>query len=321
MTTSSARTGLLAVLLLGPLLLAGCTGSEPPTQPTPITAKEAVERAQDTADEWKEDAELVVLAGFEGGEESATVQRRQSMENRSFPVFTDPLPGDGRAMQWVLVYVAGETSRSMRVTTGGTDWIGQGSQRAGPGATPLGEFQLDSTEAVQAAENDSATFADLVASRDVSLFLTLGSGSAGPEWQLQANSQSLNEQTTLFVNADTGEVLNRTERARPANVVALEGEVNRTAPNTTHALEVDRTRARVAVQLSWNRSAAENGTLLSARLFGDEGEIEPAQAQQGREHFQARWDRVEEGNYTVQIRTETFGNATRADYSGRAHVG
>lgn len=287
----------------------------------PLSAKEAIDEARPTVDEWNAEASLLVAAAFEGGEDSPTIQRRQSMSNGSFPVHPDPLPGDGRAMQWVLGFLAEGESRTLRVTSEQATWMDRGARQAGPGAQPIPEFEVDSTEAVQRAVNESETFDELVAARDVGVFLTLGTGSRGPQWQIQAESQSLNQATMLFVDAETGEVSNRSERSTPAEVSRFEGNLSDAQPSAVHEVPIQREGARAAVQLSWNRSAAETGVRMSAHLLENGTAIEPSESQQGTYRFQARWNDVDPGSYQVEVRGEGLENRSSVSYELAVHVG
>lgn len=311
----------LAWLLIGPLILTGCAGPSQPSSREPLSATQALDEAEPTVDRWNAEAQLLIASAFEGSEENPTVQRRRSTGNGSFPVVADPLPGDGRAMQWVIVYLAANESRTLRVTSDQATWMAKQPRKAGPGARPIASFAIDSTEAVQRAANESITFSELQGAGDLGVFLTLGSGSRGPQWQIHAKSQSLNQATMLFVDAETGEVRNRSEMATRARVLRFDGNLTEAKPSTGHEAQIARHGARAAVQLSWNRSAAQQGVRMSAHLLDNGTEIEPAEQQQGTDRFQARWDEVPQGAYQVEVRGENLGNRSNVSYELAVHIG
>lgn len=217
MGSADRLASVICVLLVLSAAWAGCLDPGQRTQaPDPISLREAVEHANGTVQAWSANASLVVASAFEGGEDSPAHQDRESQQREEddearFPSYADPLPGDGRAPQWVLVFLAGDETRTLRVTARTAEWLDEAGQRAGAGVQALEAFELDSTDAVQRAIDEDADFSRIVASGDVSVFSTLGSAEEGPRWQLRAQSQAFNEQTIVYVDARTGEVSNGTE--------------------------------------------------------------------------------------------------------------
>lgn len=311
----------LALLVLVPVL-SGCASETTETAPEPISARQAVEQALPEVRAWDDGAELLVLSGFEGGEESPAMQRERTDEQRdSFPLHADPLPGDGRAPQWVLVFLAGEETRSVRVTADQVAWMDEGAQQAGPGAQPVGNWTVDSTDAIQRLLDDSEEADRIVAASDASVFYTLGGGSQGARWQVRASSHSQGAQETRFVDAETGEVQNRTEAQTGSRIETFEGQLSSQQPNGTHDVRVTDDRSRVTVELTWNASEDED-VRLSANLTRNGTALGgPAESQQGTERFQARWDRVAEGTVTVEITPDAWGQRGEIAYELRLHVG
>lgn len=322
--TSSSRICVLVALTIVAAGLAGCTSSEDTGDPEPISAREAIEEARPTVDQWVEEAELVVLSGFEGAEGSPAVQQaRENQGERSYPVFADPLPGDGRAPQWVMVYLAGERSRSMRVTAQEAVWLDDGNQRVGPGAQPVGEaWTIDSTEAVEQARNASGSLDGVLAASDVSVFLTLADTESGPEWTVQATSHDAGTQSSLVVDAETGEVRNATQpETTGGSSHRFNGTLERGAGNDTHEVTVASDGSRLAARVTWNTSQAGEDGRLSASLVANGTELEPAAAGTRDNGYQARWDGLEEGSYELDIGAESWGEAEAIDYAVTVHVG
>lgn len=315
---------LVPVILVLLAALAGCTSQETTSEElSPISAREALEEARPTVEAWDEEAQLLVMSGFEGGEESPAVQRQQQEEDNDvddgFPVHEDSLPGDGRAPQWVMVFLGGNQTRTVQASSEEVSWLDEGGQQAGPGARPLGNWSIDSPEAVQRALDESDDLDQLVAASDVSLFLTLSQHRQGGMWQLQATSHSVGQQTVLFVDADTGEVQNRSQMQTSQRTERFTGTLADADDEANHTVEFDEPGARLAVELTWNASADEGGPRLSAALSANGTELEPADAEQRAERFQARWDGLEPGEHEIGVTIdETSGEPV--DYELAVHV-
>lgn len=322
MRTPSARVLALGLLVVA-AGLAGCTGSEEETSPSPISARQALEAARPTIDAWDEDAEPLIMSGFEGGAESPALQRQQRQAehgvDNGFTVYEDTLVGDGRAPQWVMVVLAGNESRSLRTTADETTWMDEQAQPAGPGAQAIGNWTIDSPEALERAR-EAKEIDELLAARDASVFLTLSGGPRGSQWQLRVSSHSVGEQRTLFVDADTGEVRNRSQMQTTQRTVSFEGNVTGGGANATHAVETSRDGARLAVELSWNGSAAQEGVRLSAALTANGTRLEPANRQQAEDRFHARWDGLEAGTQRLEVRVDEGGANRTVHYELRVHV-
>jgi hypothetical protein len=303
---------------------AGCASDDAQQEPpTPISAREALAEARPLVDEWDPDAELLVLSGFEGGEESPAVQRQAQEDEHDvqngFRAHEDPLPGDGRAPQWVMVFLSGEETRTVRADSNGAEWMDNGSQPAGPGAQPVGSFSLDSTNATQAALDADNRLDELLAARDVSVFLTLSGDGEGAQWQIQASSHSVGTQEIVFVDVETGEVRNRSDVQRSQRSQSFAGTISAANDTATHAVEARSDGARLAVELAWNGSESGEGTRLSAALVADNGtQIEPDERQHTAEGFQASWYGIEDGDYEVEVQAERFEQAR--DYELAVHL-
>jgi hypothetical protein len=305
-------------LLVVTVGLAGCA-SESGAAPEPLSAREALESAEPTVRDWQDEAELLVLSGFEGGEDSPAMQRERTGDQReSFPLHADPLPGDGRAPQWVMVFIAGNETRSVRVSADEVAWMDEGAQPAGPGAQPVGNISIDSTDAVQRLLDDSEAADRIVAASDAAVFYTLGGTSEGPRWQVRASSHSQGAQETRFVDARTGEVANRTQAQTSPRTETFEGQLSAGQPNATHEVTVPEDGASLALELSWNGS---DQARLSAHLTREGTSIgPPAASQHSAERFQARWDGLEEGNLTVDVGLDEPGEGEEVAYDLRAHA-
>lgn len=322
MRTPSVRV-LAPVVLVAVAALAGCTGSEQAQDPSPISAREALQTARPTVEAWNEDAELLITSGFEGGAESPALQRQQRQAEHGvddgFTVYEDTLPGDGRAPQWIMVFLADGESRSVRVNAEETSWMDERAREAGSGAEPVGNWTVDSPGALERAR-EASEIDPLLAADDASVFLTLSGGPRGSQWQLRVSSHSVGEQKTLFVDAETGEVRNRTQMQTTQRTASFEGSLEGSDANATHGVETSREGARLAVELAWNSSAAEEGVRLSAGLVSNGTAVEPANSQQTAERFQARWDGLEPGPQRVEVRVDEGPANRTVDYELRVHV-
>lgn len=264
---------------------------------------------------WDPNASLVLASAFEGSDASPALQDRRSDGDASFPVYEDPLPGDGRAPQWVLVFLADEATRTLRVTEQETVWLDEGGQPAGPQARALGGFQLDSTDAAERVREASAAFDRVVAARDASVFFTLGTVSEGPQWQVRVHSQSLGDQLIRFVDARTGEVTNRSSVDTASRTSTANGTLSEGAPNASHPVELDDAKP-VEVTLAWEGQAN-----LSAELVVQGSALEPDEASREEEGFRASWSQVPEGNHTVRMGVDAWGNRSSVDYELTVRVG
>lgn len=322
MRTPSVRV-LAPVVLVVLAALAGCTGSDQAQDPSPISAREALEAARPTVEAWNEDAELLIMSGFEGGAESPALERQKRQAehgvDNGFSVYADTLPGDGRAPQWVMVFLADGESRSVQVNADKTAWMDERARPAGAGAQPVGNWTVDSPEALERAR-EASEIDPLLAADDASVFLTLSGGSRGSQWQLRVSSHSVGEQKTLFVDAESGEVRNRTQMQTIQRTESFEGNLTGADANATHGVETGREGARLAVELMWNGSAAEEGVRLSAGLVSNGTAVEPANSQQTAQRFQARWDGLEPGPQQVEVRVDAGPANRTVDYELRVHV-
>lgn len=317
------RSWSLVALVLLTAVVAGCAGEPSEQGPSPISAREAFQTAQETVEAWNEGAELLAVSGFEGGEQSPAVQRqREQPENDqdAFQVRADSFPGDGRAPQWVMVFMAENQTRSILATGDEARWMDEGARGASPGAQTIDAWPIDSTDAVDRALEAEEGFDELLAARDVSVFLTLGSGSQGTQWRIQAQSHQEGEQALVLVHAETGEVNNRSQAQSNPRIERFEGTLDKQARNATHPIEIGANRARAAVELSWDGESAERGARLSAALFDGDHKLEPAETSQSASRFQARWDRLEPDAYDVEVRVDAFGEAGNVSYDLTVHI-
>lgn len=321
MRSPSVRV-LLPVLVVLAGGLAGCTASEDGGSPDPLSAKEALEEARPTLQAWNEDAELLAMTGFEGGEASPAVQRERTEEQQqSFPIHADSLPGDGRAPVWMMVVLAGNETRSLRASSQEVVWMDEGGRQAGPGARPVGNWTVDTTDAIEHAREDAEELDRIVAAQDASVFWTLGGGSQGPRWQLRATSSELGEQTFLSIDAISGEVRNRTEMQTTTRTETFEGTLEQSRANATHTVEVERNGTRLLARLSWNVSDEGDPPRLSASLVRDGEQPEPANRRQAPGSFDARWDALRAGTYEVQVQVDDWGSKQAVDYGLRIQIG
>lgn len=191
-------------LLLAAAVLAGCTGS--PFGGGAFTAKEAQGQGDPHARQWRADA---VLAGLVGPEAR---QGSEFLGNESSDWPGAPQPdgnvGDGRLPQWFLHYVSPQTGASLGVVVYANGTVVSHEDRGGDRDGPLGEWSVDSPQAVQVAMQD-ANFSAAVRASDGGALYALGPGEGGaPFWILTAGSEGAGTGAIVFVNARTGERLN-----------------------------------------------------------------------------------------------------------------
>jgi hypothetical protein len=304
---SGSRVLAIALLLLA-VPLTGCAGDAADEVSVPITAMEAYEKALPTADAWSQGAPLVTLSGFEGTENCPANAR----EGEGIPTHTDHQPGDGEAVQWVLIFAddALERTRTMRVTNDGATWIDD-ARATETRPTPLrANWTVDSTEALDAARESSNELLQATAATDACLFATLGHGQTGASWQIVARSPSSGQSATVFIDATTGEVFDPAERDEQAGIERFAGDLSEANETRRHRVNVTSPNATIALSLTHQN----NGTRLTADLERGNGTLAPNATNREPGRYQARWTNLPEGAYDVRVGVEAWGNAEPIDY-------
>ncbi len=156
-----AHAPLLAAILIA-VGLAGCAdlGTSQDHELRPMSAMEAEAIARRAAQQWQADAQLMMLGTVDG----AQGQGVDSPMGMAFP-FDAGGPGnltlddndvDGRALHWRAVYRSDSTGTGLSIAVLGNGTIHQESvPDAGP-PNPVGEWTIDSVQALALARDDSA---------------------------------------------------------------------------------------------------------------------------------------------------------------------
>ncbi len=242
-----APRSLVAVLLLA-TALAGCTDFGPASDGDlrPISAKEAEAIADTVALAWQPDARLAMLGAVDGGQSNPLLG---TGGQTGFP-FAMGAPGnltlgddavDGRSIHWRAVYRSSAAAQglSIAVIGNGTTW-----QEATPDAGPpsiVGEWTIDSVEALQLARSQPAFAA---ASQNGVAMVLVGDMTAGfnPSMPSAGDSEPLwylmveGAQPPVFaaVKARSGEVIDPLEMMHDMAGDYAEQEAGEAGYNYTH---------------------------------------------------------------------------------------
>jgi hypothetical protein len=197
---------LLAALFLTPL--AGCLGA------TAATAGEVAAKARSIAHDWDADAALQGIAGIELKEmppflAAAAAQAGTDSPQAQLLQYHDSNVGDGRAGAWIFGFRAGERELLLAIDAGGRELLRHvdDDDRGSRGERPIGEFAIDSDDAMRLAAEHNATFAGQRGGAVVAS-LALMPGPAGPVWLLAlgASFDDLDDTAFAMVDATSGNV-------------------------------------------------------------------------------------------------------------------
>ncbi len=196
----SARLLTLA-LVVGAAALAGCVQDGDDRGPVPAT--EAISLAEAEAMDWAEDAELIIASGIEAPEEHPATQRPETDEH---VVPADEDIGDGSAPMWTVMFYSDtqNNTRSFSVTGDTVDDLEE-AEPPSQEPEPMGEWEIDSPEAVSTAMNETS-FRETALASQASVAMTLGMLQEQPVWSIVAQDPN-HPQATVEVHAVTGEVL------------------------------------------------------------------------------------------------------------------
>lgn len=195
-----------AVLALAPLLLAGCLGTI-----TPSSAQTRLDLAQAAAHKWSPNATLAGVLGTEGslapqppqGQEDAVPS--PSVPRQALPVADNDV-GDGRGLLWFFAFTAPDEEGILAVTSGPAVGGVRTGEYRGYDLEPLGEWELDSTDAVEAAMGTNGSFARAAAAPGARLYYELHqprNGSAS--WRIYASPHPSKDGWSAKVDAVTGD--------------------------------------------------------------------------------------------------------------------
>lgn len=197
---------LLAVLLIAPAL-AGCLGN------AQATAMEHRDTAEAHAAEETNNPRIVKIVGAEGtfsgmaGMDGAWTDADYWDRARD-----DPNPGDGHAEIWVYQFVGEDDPDTLYTVVLDRDGeVVAESQDARDGEDPIGEWNVDSDEAMETAKeaNDGLREGLSADNHGVALILEDDGSHANPTWRIAGGGGGADGAGggTVLVDAVTGEVL------------------------------------------------------------------------------------------------------------------
>lgn len=201
------RTGLIlfAVTLLIFVPLAGCAGNgdsngAPPSGEA-FEASDQRSTAEVIAEDWSGDATLVGVATREMG------QQPENWSQEEFTFTPDENIGDGRVPQWVYFFENDEgDTLGVGVNAAGETYSNPQAQPRSQGGEIV-DWSVDSAAAVDAAK-ENQTFSSILEADDAAVLYFL----SGPQqqggaanWAVQAASETMDQEQTVLVNAETGE--------------------------------------------------------------------------------------------------------------------
>lgn len=209
---------LAAPVLLMSTLLAGCTA--PGFGGGSATASSLEPQARSEARDWDSDAELVAIIGVEGalgedqmddmggwGDEAAIralLQRAASDDNI----------GDGKCEFWAYLYQAAGQDQMVVVVvnrTGGDPWVIEFPKDEDNDQMPIGDYDVDSDEALKIAKEASEGLRDGLARDNAGVMAALGRDEShpNPAWVIMAGGgdDQGGDMGFVIVDAKTGEVI------------------------------------------------------------------------------------------------------------------
>lgn len=201
----------LAVLFLAAPLLAGCVGSA-----SAASAREWQSPADEAAQEWDADAQLVNVIGVEG---TFPVQlaamlfdfHESAGEADWNDAQEDDEVGDGKARLWLYRYVAPEKDAAYLVVVAKNKVIHEAEDERRADDTPVGEWVLDSDAALDVAlGHNEALSAGVERERyGIGAILTRESADATPTWLVAGLGADLNGAGGGFVliDATSGDII------------------------------------------------------------------------------------------------------------------
>ncbi len=194
-------TGVLVGVLLLTIAFAGCMGEDPAPgdgDGEEMTADDGLEVAEQEAMDWSSDATLFSISSIETHGDPP-----EEWPTDAFEFQQDDTLGDGYAPIWAYTYQDDEQNEvTIFVNTEGETY--QGSGDSGFSQNPLESWELDSPEAVEIAKEDG-NFSSILEADDAEIGYFLGGEEDGAGWLLNAQSDSMGEEATVLVDADTGE--------------------------------------------------------------------------------------------------------------------
>lgn len=198
-----------ASLLVGVLLLAvplvGCAegGNQPAANGDAMTAEDGLADAEAVATDWDESAEFIGAGTLE-----TTREEPEDWASEAPEFQPDEEIGDGLAPQWSYAFKNGDDERiNVYVTAGGETYQEDSPQEDFLMSAPVDDWSVSSQEAVESARDEVDDFDAVLEHDDAEVGYVLAAGEGGDAgWIVDAQSQANDEQVTVSVDAETGEV-------------------------------------------------------------------------------------------------------------------
>lgn len=307
------------------LVAAGCIGT---VGGETTDAADARASADEQAEAWNADAQLVSVTGFEGtGSEPLDADERGDPYEEAAALEDDEL-ADGQAPAWVYEYRADEEAYRVAVAANGTvlaEDTGPLHEATTPeDDVPITGWEVSSTEAAEIAAEHNDTWAQ---AEEGWGFYGLGQEDADedPVWAMGLGTDDAF--LTLAVNATTGEFLGahpvdlggwdgstgswswngsgswESPEEPPREQDTHEGSVDASEPTAEHGFHLaDDEHDEIAVQLSLDEPA---GSTVSATLFHGDEEVGSLEATPTEPSARQAWPEPDEGEHRIEVALES----------------
>lgn len=195
---------LLAGLVLLTVPLVGCAdGGGPSPSGEAMTARDGLGDAEAAAQDWSEDAVFIGAATLETTNETPEDWAPDAPEFQA-----DDEIGDGMAPQWSYSFKSSDDERvNIFVTAGGETYQHTPQQEDFFMGSEIEDWEISSPDAVDAAKEEIEDFEQTADADDAEVGVFLGAGDSGQVgWILDAQSDEMDQQVTVSVDANTGDV-------------------------------------------------------------------------------------------------------------------
>lgn len=200
---------LLAGLLVLAVPLVGCAedggdGDAATGGGDGMTATDGLEDARDEAEDWNAEAQFIGAGTLETDEQDPDDWASEAPEFQA-----DETIGDGLAHQWSYTFKDAEDNRiNVYVTDEGETYQEEAQQEDAFMDAAIDDWTIQSTDAVDAAREEVGDFDAVLDADDTEIgyILVSGENEGDTGWLLDAQSESNDEQVTVTVDGETGEV-------------------------------------------------------------------------------------------------------------------
>lgn len=199
--------GLVVGLLLLTVPLVGCAedggGPSSGTDGEAMTAADGLQDARSVAEEWSQGAEFIGAGTLETDNGTPEKWPSEAPEFR-----LDDNIGDGLAHQWVYTFKNDADERlNVHVNSEGETYQKTPEQEDLFMNSTIEDWNVSSSEAMEAAKEEEQDFKDTVAADDAQVGIILGAGDSDRVgWLLDVQRASTDDQVTVIVDATTGDV-------------------------------------------------------------------------------------------------------------------